>query len=816
MNMPLSPRNFKLPPETAARLAEATGRIAPAWPLDRMIAVNPLWEMRDRPYQEVSARWGALAGIRCLLPRQQYRRLYREGQITDTALVQAAKRQGQSADLEQLHSGLRDTGNEPAHWHNIADLLDADRDPTRMYWTDEIIHQISQFCAMHYQQRQRMAGDESLESLYSHWLNVVQKDYGISIVMKEPGLRSVFAGLPADPEELIAAAIDELGIDESVLDAYAEALLLDINGWASYVAYRRWQANLAGEPDSDMLQLLAIRLAWELVIWRHLKENDRSQFEQLASRWRQEQDSLDQKLDAHLDDQRLLWVWAQALELSDQHHLQGSLLASTPTETKVPDLQAIFCIDVRSEVMRRALESQHQGIETYGFAGFFGLPLEYAPAGTSLVRPQLPGLLKAQITAREASPPGHRPGALNRQSRWRDWSQSASSAFSMVESVGLWYAFKLFKQSLFPSQQNHPVNTLSHHREWELSRDGEPLGVEERAALAKGILHAMGLGTFAPKILLVGHGSQCSNNLHAAGLDCGACGGQTGEINVRVLAQLLNDPEIRRQLDRDGLPIPDGTVFVAALHNTTTDEVTCLDNETDSQLQDWLHSATRQAQKERAGRLDPELEGLEEHSLHAALGRRARDASQVRPEWGLADNAAFIVAPRNWTRELDLGGRSFLHDYDWQRDSGFSILELVMTAPMVVTHWINMQYNASVTDNLKFGSGNKVLHNAVNGNMGVFEGNGGDLRIGLPLQSLHNGERWMHTPRRLSVYIAAPREAITDIVARHDTVRHLIDNDWIYLFRWDQQEGIERLYRQQWREMAESPQFSPSDVRGAA
>jgi hypothetical protein len=109
---------------------------------------------------------------------------------------------------------------------------------------------------------------------------------------------------------------------------------------------------------------------------------------------------------------------------------------------------------------------------------------------------------------------------------------------------------------------------------------------------------------------------------------------------------------------------------------------------------------------------------------------------------------------------------------------------------MVVTHWINMQYNASVTDPVKFGSGNKVLHNVVGGNLGVFEGNGGDLRIGLPLQSVHDGERWMHEPLRLSVFIAAPEAAISGVYQRHEIVRQLVDNDWLTLFRLGDEPGV--------------------------
>lgn len=96
-----------------------------------------------------------------------------------------------------------------------------------------------------------------------------------------------------------------------------------------------------------------------------------------------------------------------------------------------------------------------------------------------------------------------------------------------------------------------------------------------------------------------------------------------------------------------------------------------------------------------------------------------------------------------------------------------------------------MQYNLSVTDNVFFGSGNKLLHNAVNQHIGIFEGNGGDLRIGLPLQSIHDGHQWRHQPLRLNVYIAAPKEAIEKIISAHETVRQLVDNNWLFLFSWN-------------------------------
>jgi uncharacterized protein YbcC (UPF0753/DUF2309 family) len=148
---------------------------------------------------------------------------------------------------------------------------------------------------------------------------------------------------------------------------------------------------------------------------------------------------------------------------------------------------------------------------------------------------------------------------------------------------------------------------------------------------------------------------------------------------------------------------------------------------------------------------------------------------------------------------MDLGGRAFLHEYVWEKDEGFGILELIMTAPMVVANWINMQYYGSVVDNKRFGSGNKVLHNVTGGAIGVLEGNGGDLRTGLPLQSLHDGRSWVHEPLRLSVFIEAPQAAMDDIIARHDLVRQLVENGWLHLLRIGEDEVVyRRLAGGQW------------------
>jgi hypothetical protein len=167
--------------------------------------------------------------------------------------------------------------------------------------------------------------------------------------------------------------------------------------------------------------------------------------------------------------------------------------------------------------------------------------------------------------------------------------------------------------------------------------------------------------------------------------------------------------------------------------------------------------------------------------MASVLNQRIRDVSEVRPEWGLANNAALIAAPRSRTAALRLDGRVFLHDYDNAADIDNKVLTLILCAPVVVASWINLQYYASRIDPVRYGSGSKVLHNVVGG-IGVLEGNGGDLKVGLPLQSIHDGERFVHEPRRLSVFVEAARPRIDAVLSVQPHVKQLFDHGWIHLF----------------------------------
>lgn len=795
-------------PEIAKAIAGACARIAPTWPLDRFIAVNPLWGFVEKPLTEVSARLTSLSGSRFLMPRSWYRERWEAGDFETRHLEQAIARAGVSCSVDELLAVLVSPDVQAPRRALMTDVMDARRDTVHgMAWCDFVAHSISQFCASYFDEGQAKLGPDRRGGLYPSWRRSAERDWSPKLLMGFRASRETVARLPDAPESLIHLALEGLNIPAKEYEAYLTALLLRINGWASWCAYRRWQARLAGGDDEQIVHLLAVRLAWEWVLYRGNSDED------CVERWRDAiaaWPALDRAAEAT---QSRDWLLQSAIEIAYQEGLCRGLADHTAPRPSEPPadvaIQAAFCIDVRSEVFRRALEGANGSIQTLGFAGFFGVPIEYRALGAPDARPQLPGLLAPTLCAGDICPEdtgateslaATRHRRLDLARSWKQLRSTAISTFSFVEALGLFSALELVGNALGAIRPvPHPEQAGLQRAERDLlkprllgTRDGRAIEIEARANLAAGVLRGMSLTrNFARLVVLIGHGSDTVNNPHAAGLDCGACCGQTGEVNARALASLLNDDEVRKALVARRIEIPASTRFLAGLHRTTTDEVSLFDldelpasHQADLEsLRTALREAGRRARAERAKAL-----GLEDHNdseLVGAVRARATGWSEVRPEWGLANNAAFVVAPRERSRHLNLAGRSFLHEYRWQDDAEFSVLELIMTAPMVVTHWINFQYYASTVDNRRYGSGNKVLHNVVGGHLGVFEGNGGDLRIGLAKQSLHDGRRWVHTPLRISVFIEAPREAMDAVIAKHSIVRQLIENEWIYLFQID-------------------------------
>ena len=791
-------------------------RILPThYPLETFIAVNPLAGLQAMPFEQAIRRAGELYGVRGTLPEKKFRALHRTGRITEADLDRAlARRYPKLVCGPELRLGSRTV--TPAELL-MGDLLHGTGtpEPLRHYRTrseqrapevaEAVDNQVAKWCSAFFGSAGwPMPGRDA--GFYAAWRALAPNDPALT-----RAVRADLRGVADRADDAALEALRALDIDDDTRIAYLQAHLTRLPGWAAHV---QWCGGRS--YGIDLMEFLAVRLTYESVLLaRHhnLKTSEEAPTRLPSARQRA----------AHLVDvwglsevtenelaaaARVLaalpvatreMLWQNAFEANYRDGLLAELSRGDhPGQSGGAETQLVSCIDTRSEGLRRHLESLG-GYQTLGFAGFFAVAIRYTDLLGGAASDLCPVLIAPSHDIREGPAPGGASAAARRragltglagaESAFHSAKDALAAPFALAEAAG-WGAAPLAAAKTLAPRISGSVRRQLHRlvappAQTVLDVDNLPLA--ERVLFAQVALTTMGLTKdFGRLVVLCGHGSTNENNPYRAALECGACGGQAGGPNARTAAMILNQNDVRTELRAIGIDIPAKTCFIAAQHDTVTDRVVVLDphlipaahRDEVRQLTNDLARAGAALAAERCTTLPGAAREMAPNRAARHVVGRAADWAQVYPEWGLAGNAAFVIAPREISRGIDLQRRVFLHSYEADVDPDGTALETILTAPLVVAQWINCQYYFSTVAPAVFGAGTKTIHNIV-GTVGVIAGHSGDLRLGLPWQSVATGDSLLHEPLRLLAVIQAPLARIDAVIERNPILQQLFGNDWV-------------------------------------
>lgn len=505
---------------------------------------------------------------------------------------------------------------------------------------------------------------------------------------------------------------------------------------------------------------------------------------------------------------KVLQFWHESLEWT-HHDAVLAALSQRPNESGTSrqqhSFQALFCIDDRECSIRRHLEISDPQCLTYGTPGFFGVAFYYQPEGGKFHTKMCP----APVTPTHLIKEMGSSIRIKKDAHFSKRSHQLAQGWIISQTLGFWSAFKLFINIFRPTLSPATAASFLHMdrnakltvecKDPEHKHKGLQIGftVPEMADRVEGLLRSIGLiQDFAPIVYLVGHGASSTNNPHYAAYDCGACSGRPGSVNARVASYMANHPQVRQILAERGLIIPASVRFVGAMHDTTRDEIEFYDvEELDSLAKEkhltnegYFHQALDMNAKERSRRLDLVHSNANPKKVHEVMLKRSVSLFEPRPELNHTTNSLCIIGRRNLTQKVFLDRRAFLNSYNYALDPEGKYLLGIVRAAAPVCGGINLEYFFSRVDNQKLGAGSKLPHNVM-GLIGVANGVDGDLRPGLPSQMIE-----LHDPVRLMILIEHFPDVVLKTIQIQPETYEWFANEWVKLVVLNPETGTLHLF----------------------
>ncbi len=266
-------------------LTEVTDMIAPVWPLQDYIAVNPYAGLSSKRFLDARQFMQSYSDCELLMPLEYYSAAFaqhRFGNREITAAMEELTAEGLvlSHSCEQIATRLIESkkflpaaGDHFAHrsFSRMKTIAEIATKANGIDWTEVIRDEVSKHCAAHYDEGQATWPSPWADrSLYEAWRAAASCDRNVEILGLS-GFRAFVAELPPEPSLAIAHMLSEINVPARLWTTFLMCQAFSIPGWFAWAKYQTaWKHPRHSASDrqgeSDLVGLLAIRLAYDVAL----------------------------------------------------------------------------------------------------------------------------------------------------------------------------------------------------------------------------------------------------------------------------------------------------------------------------------------------------------------------------------------------------------------------------------------------------------------------------------------------------------------------------------------------------------------------
>ncbi|PHR53847.1 MAG: hypothetical protein COA44_15050 [Arcobacter sp.] len=153
------------------------------------------------------------------------------------------------------------------------------------------------------------------------------------------------------------------------------------------------------------------------------------------------------------------YIWLKSLEDTYINHYVNEITKVEPKPEKQALASATFCLDVRSEVIRRKIEGTGS-YETFGAGGFLGIPLAFVEFDKAHELFLAPAIIKPKNVVFEIPNESHdeysSKKGMNKTTKkvLSDLKNNPYTPYIMVEAIGWLFGITLFGKTFLPKKTN--------------------------------------------------------------------------------------------------------------------------------------------------------------------------------------------------------------------------------------------------------------------------------------------------------------------------------------------------------------------------